>query len=298
MRILFITANRLGDAVISTGLLAALLRRDPQARVTVACGPVAASLFAPCPNVERIIRVGKKKWDLHWFDLWRACVGTRWDLVIDLRGSAISLFLRSKKRKILRGGRRPGARIGHVAALFKLNPPPLPEVWTTPEQDQKAARLLPDGMRWLALAPTANWDGKIWPPENFLALAEKLCAQNLRPVVFYGPGADEHARAELLLKQLPGVLDLGGDRPIGEVAALLRRCALFVGNDSGLMHVSAAAGVPTLGLFGPSRASEYAPSGPCASYIAAPGPEGSAPIAGLGVDPVYEAACSLLSHGR
>lgn len=298
VRILFITANRLGDAVISTGLLSELLRRHPQAEVTVACGPVAASLFEPCQQVVRVIAFTKRRWDLHWYDLWRKCVGTRWDLAVDLRGSGLTFALRSRVRRILRGGRRPGRRLGHVASLFHLHPVPLPVTWSTDAQRRTAQGFLPRSSRWLALAPTANWDGKIWPPERFVRVAQTLEREGLRPVLFYGPGAEERKRAQPVLDALPDAINLGGARPIGEVAALLGQCALFIGNDSGLMHVAAATSIPTLGLFGPSRASEYAPGGLNASFVEAPGIEGVAPIDGLSVDTVLAAARTRLSLPR
>lgn len=73
MRILFITSTRLGDAVISTGLLDHLLRRYPQARFTIVCGPVAAGLFAHMPRRDRTIIMAKRSYDMHWVDLWRQC---------------------------------------------------------------------------------------------------------------------------------------------------------------------------------------------------------------------------------
>lgn len=189
-------------------------------------------------------------------------------------------------------------RVGHHAELFRLSHPLVPKVWTTSAQEAVAARLLPEGSKWLALAPTANWDGKIWPASSFVALGRLLRQQGFVPVLFYGPGEDERSRAFPVLSEIEGAEDVGGDRPIGEVAALLKRCALFVGNDSGLMHLAAAAGVPTLGLFGPSRASEYAPSGPRVAHVVAPGPEGAADIRGLDVATVHKAACDLLMHER
>ena len=59
MKILFITSTRIGDAVLSSGLLADLAVRYPSARITVACGPAAAPLFAAAPRVERIIVMHK-----------------------------------------------------------------------------------------------------------------------------------------------------------------------------------------------------------------------------------------------
>ena len=129
MRILFITATRLGDAVLSTGLLAALVRRYPGARLTIACGPVAAGLFRNVPGLERIIVMDKRRFDLHWLDLWRACAGRKWDMTVDLRGSVISFLLRAGKRHIMRGGRRPGRRTDHLAAVLNLTPPPPATGW-------------------------------------------------------------------------------------------------------------------------------------------------------------------------
>lgn len=293
MRILFITSNRLGDAVISTGVLDALQKRYPAAMFTVVCGPVAAGLFEADPRCERVMTMEKRRHDRHWLDLWRACVRTRWFMVVDLRGSLLGLMLRARRRIIVRGGRRPGRRIVQLGEALGFRRTPMPRVWTSEAQRERAAVLLPQG-RWLALGPTANWDGKIWAPERFVELAQALRAENLRPVLFYGPGEGERALAKPVLKALPEALDLGGNRSLGEVAALLERCALFVGNDSGLMHLAAAAGTPTLGLFGPSRASEYAPAGRLARFVKAPGQDGHAPMTGLGVETVLTAAKEIL----
>ncbi|GAN90064.1 lipopolysaccharide heptosyl transferase/glycosyl transferase [Gluconobacter frateurii M-2] len=294
MKILFITSNRLGDAVISTGVLSALQARYPSALFTVVCGPVAAGLFEPDPRCERVITMEKRRHDRHWLDLWRQCVRTRWFLVVDLRGSLLSLTLRTRRRLIVRGGRRDGRKVEQLGQALGRNQAPKPRVWVSDEQERSARALLPDG-KWLALGPTANWDGKIWPPERFAALAEGMRAQGLRPVLFYGPGEAEKERAKPVLEALPDALDLGGNRELGEVATLLRRCALFVGNDSGLMHLAAAAGTPTLGLFGPSRMSEYAPSGENAFALSAPGTEGEAALTGLSASEVLDVARAILN---
>ncbi|WP_428393074.1 glycosyltransferase family 9 protein [Lichenicoccus sp.] len=296
MRILFITATRLGDAVLSTGLLDHLLRTYPGARVTVACGPVAAGLFDRMPGRERTVIVEKQAYDLHWLALWRRCVGTRWDLAIDLRGSATTWLLTTRKRAVMRGGRRPGHRTSHLAQVLGLDPPPLPVVWTAPEDRARAEMLLPGPAAYIGLGPTANWSGKVWPAANFVALYEGLAAQipGGRPVVFAGSGAAERAMAAGVLAVLPNAIDLCGALSLPEAAACLARCGLFVGNDSGLMHLAAAAGTPTLGLFGPSRADEYAPVGRCTGFVVSPGLPGAAPIARLAVAPALDAALSLL----
>lgn len=272
MRILFVTATRIGDAVISTGLLDHLLRTHPEARFTIACGPAAEGVFARMPRRDATIVMDKRPYGAHWLDLWRRVAFTLWDLVVDLRGSALSFLVPARRRAVMRGGRRPGHRLGHLAGVLGLDPPPLPVAWTAAEDRARAAALLPDGARWIALGPTANWDGKLWPPERFVELYRALAAPGTRPAIFAGPGEKERALAAPVLAALPDAVDLAGALSLPEAAACLARCALFVGNDSGLMHLAAAAGTPTLGLFGPTPAGEYAPSGRRAAAVVAHGP--------------------------
>lgn len=72
-----------------------------------------------------------------------------------------------------------------------------------------------------------------------------------------------------MLDAIPGerLIDLVGQVDLLTAAAVLRRCALFIGNDTGLMHIAAAIGTPTLGLFGPSPIEKYAPWGPCTAVV-------------------------------
>jgi ADP-heptose:LPS heptosyltransferase len=298
MRILFITATRLGDAVLSTGLLDHLLRTYPDARITVACGPVAAGIFDRMPRLERAIVVDKQKFDLHWWHLWRACAGTRWDLAVDLRGSALTLLLRARRRAIMRGGRRPGHRLTHLAGALDLAPPPNPVAWIGPADHDAAVALLPPATMLIGLGPTANWSGKIWPPDRFVALFHALAAQHqgARAVVFGGPGATERAAAAPVLAALPDAIDLVGGLTLPQAAACLARCALFVGNDSGLMHLAASAGTPTLGLFGPTPADEYAPAGRLTAAVLADGRPGDAPMTDLPVAAALRAALDLLAR--
>ena len=295
MRILFITSSRIGDAVISSGILEQLRLKNPQARITVACGAVAAGVFARLPGLERLIVFEKERFDAHWLKLWTRLVPHIWSRVVDVRGSGISFFLAVRRRTILRGGRRPGRRYEQLGAAMGFLPPPLPVTWTAPADDERATLLLGD-KPVIALGPTANWDGKIWPPERFVAVFHALAARlpGARAAVFAGPGPEERALAAPVLAALPGALDFVGNLTLPEVAACLRRCKIFVGNDSGLMHIAAASGVPTLGLFGRSRADEYAPAGLHTAVAIAPGPPGEAPMEGLEVKTVIQAAQALL----
>lgn len=299
MRILFVTATRIGDAVLSTGLLDHLLRTYPEARITVACGPAAEGVFARMPRRETTIVVEKRRFSLHWLALWSQVALHRWDLVVDLRGSALSWLVLARSRAVMRGGRRPGHRLLHLGQVLRLAPAPRPVAWFDATDLALAEAMLPGEGPFIALGPSANWSGKVWPPERFVALFRALTAPDgplpgARPVVLAGPGETEAGMAAPVLQALPEAVDLVGRLSLPQAAAALSRCALFVGNDSGLMHLSAAAGAPTLGLFGPTQASEYAPVGRRARVVMAQGQPGHAPMAALSVEAALEGAIALL----
>src|SRR5690606_9242043 len=105
-------------------------------------------------------------------------------------------------------------------------------------------------------------DLKVWPGERFAELARRLTAADgilpdARIVVFGGPG--EELLAKPALDGLPPerTLNLVGRLDLLTIAAAMQRSSLYIGNDSGLMHLAAASRVPTLGLFGPSRDQIY-----------------------------------------
>jgi heptosyltransferase-3 len=292
MRILFVTANRLGDAVLSTGLLDHLIRTYPAARFTVACGPVAMGVFQRMPNLDRIIVVEKQELGRHWLKLWSRTTTRWWDLVVDIRGSALSWLIPARRRAVMRPG--SGPKTVQLARVLRLSPPPLPVVWFAAEDAARAAGLLPSGRPVVVLAPTANWAPKVWPAERFASLYQRLAAAHILgavPAIIAGPGETEAAMATKLLAALPGAIDLVGRLSLAEIAAFLSRAALFVGNDSGLMHLAAATGVPTLGLFGPTPSVEYAPSGPRSAALAARDGD----MASISVDAAAKAAARLLT---
>jgi ADP-heptose:LPS heptosyltransferase len=266
MDILFVTATRIGDAMLSTGLLSFLLERHPGARLTVAAGPAAAPLFEAVPGLERLAVLEKRRWSMHWLPFYAAVVRRRWDLVVDLRGSALAWLLRVGERKVMAKGDASEHRVRQLGRLFGLDPPPSPRLWTAPHHEKAANVLVPSGAPVLAIGPAANWRGKQWRSERFAELGLRLTAPDgvlagARIAVL--AARYERAQAEPVLAAIPPVrrIDLVGRIDLLTAAAVLRRCALFVGNDTGLMHIAAATGIPTIGLFGPSPVSQYAPWG-------------------------------------
>jgi ADP-heptose:LPS heptosyltransferase len=291
MKILFVTSNRLGDAVLSTGLLDHLIRTHPDARITVVCGPVAEGVFERMPNRDRTIVLRKRSGSRHWLPLWAATLPHLWDLVVDIRGSALSWLVPTRRRAVFR--RTGGAKIAELGAILNLSPPPSPVIWTSLADRLCIGGLLAD-RPVIVLAPTANWLPKVWPAERFAAffhrMAGRMGAPGVLPVVLGGPGEAERTMAAPLLAALPDAIDLVGRLSLPEVAACLERAALFIGNDSGLMHLAAAAGAPTVGLFGPTDAATYRPTGRRAVAVV------GETMHAISVDQAVAAARSLLDQ--
>jgi len=273
VRILFVTATRVGDAILSTGLLDHLIRQHPQARITIACGPAAASLFHAVPGLENLVVLDKMVLSLHWLGLWAACIGRRWDILVDLRNAPVTYLLFAGRRFGMGRSRADEHRLVQLARVLGLEAdPPSPHVWTGPEARERAARLIPDGPPVLAVGPTANWSGKTWRAERFVELVERLSGPGgILPgarVAVFGRD-DERPQALPVIEAIPEHrrIDLVLGLDLVTVHACLARTAFYVGNDSGLMHLAAAAGVPTLGLFGPSQEVHYAPWGPRSAAV-------------------------------
>jgi heptosyltransferase III len=317
MRILFISASRLGDAILSTGLLHHLVERFPEARFTVACGPVAASLFEGVPRLERIIKMRKGPLLGHWRSLLGATITKSWYMVVDVRGSATAYVLPTLRRRVYRRRDRDGHRVEDMRHTLGLPGPASPKIWLGPSHLDFADNELGSGDAGsspvLALGPTANWDAKIWPIDRFTALAREMISPNgalagARVAVVGGPG--EYEMAAPLIASIPkaNLVNLMG-APVLDTAAVLARASLYIGNDSGLMHLAAASGAPTLGLFGPTRDENYAPWGEHCDVVRTelsydelrsdpnyrPRPDADL-MDGLQVATVVDAAASLLSR--
>lgn len=270
MKILFITSNRIGDAVLSTGILDHLIRTHPGSEITVACGPLAVGFFTATPGVRKLIPLVKKSRSLHWLDLWKECVSTKWDIVVDLRNSAVSRLIFSKKKFIWNGGDPEKHKVEQLGDLLKLDTPPAPTLWFDNETLKQAAQLVSDGAPVLAIAPSANWPGKTWPAENFIELNKRLLDgpfSGWRVVVIAAPGEERQALPVLAALPPDKRIDMIAKASPALAAAAIGRCSFFIGNDSGLMHCAAATKIPTLGLFGPSWPHLYRPWGKHCAFV-------------------------------
>lgn len=276
MNLLFVTATRIGDAVLSTGLLAHLLDRYPGCRVTVACGAPARSLFAAVPGLERVIVLNKRRFAGHWFAMWSELVTTRWEMAVDLRGSLQTNFLWRKAALVDRGAHPDSHRVEELGRLAGIAPP-APILWLTDAHRAAAARRVPDDRPVLAIGPAANWPAKTWPIDRYAALLRRLTSPDAplagaRVLVAAAPNERDQIAPLLQAIAPDDLIDLTQGEDLLAVAACLARARLYVGNDSGLMHLAAAAGAPTLGLFGPSDDRRYRPWGAHAEFLRTPEP--------------------------
>ncbi len=265
--ILFITSTRIGDAVLSSGLIRRLADELPDARFTIVAGPLAAPLFENTPNLDALIVTEKRPLGMHWYRLWRQVRQTSWGLVVDLRGSIISNILRRKKRAVHRRNAHDVHKVLEAAHLLGLDDnPPAPFLYVDDARRRRAQDITAGDGPILALGPASNWVGKVWPIERFAQTAIRLLGEDGplaggRLMILGGP--DDVRTVEELKRSLTKgrVIDLTGQVDLLTAYACLSHARLYIGNDSGLMHLAAAAGTPTLALFGPSDERLYGPWG-------------------------------------
>jgi ADP-heptose:LPS heptosyltransferase len=315
VNILFITSTRIGDVVLSTGLLDHLIKAYPGAKITVACGPAAAPLLADCPHLARVHVMAKRRYTGHWWDLWHATRGTRWDLIVDLRSSLISWFLRAGRRRVYRSwlADRKSRKVEDLGRVLDLTPPPSPRLWISDETRARALSHLPKKAKVLVLGPASIVAAKQWPAERFAELARRLTVigaplEAASVVVLGGSGERETAQRALASVDTARAINLAGELSLLEAASIMEASDLYIGNDSGPMHMAAAVGAPTLGLFGPSQYFAYGPWGPRTAKIRAKTLDGLAKqphyrqrlthdyMMDLTVDEVEQAARKLLSR--
>lgn len=287
--VLVIKLRYIGDVLLATPVLRALKERFPQARLSVAVNKGTEDILKWNPDVDARLVVekgGVRQEGRFLRDLRRR----RFDCVIDLtdgdRAAILAGFSGAPCRIGFNEEHRwrgllfstaitalagPMHRVEHDLQALRplgIEPKAHPLVLrTAPEDDAAAAALLraaglsDEAEPLVMLQPGARYWFKAWPAECFALLADRL-AQSLNCRVLIGGNRQEEALARhiaALARSRPTVL--AGRMTLLQHAAALKRCALFVGNDNGPMHMAAALGIPVVALFGPSDPAEWGPRG-------------------------------------
>ncbi len=300
-KILVLRYRFIGDTILTVPFLRNLRRAEPYAFIAWVVAPGSAEVISGIPYVDELIY-----WDpvtIHadsrgahrtWIDKWgfiRELRARRFDKVYVLKrsfSSAIMALLSGAPKRIgfategrglLLSKRVPYRQDRHEVENFlavlradgvEISDDYL-ECWTTAGEDAAAESLLADaGMagakKLAAIHPFAANPLRGWPLEDFAALAVRLREQGIATLVLGAPGdRGMFDEARPLFGQ--DAIDLVGKCSIRLTMALLRRCALFIGNDSGLMHIAAAAGTPLVALFGPQSPVKFGPWSERASVI-------------------------------
>jgi len=272
-RILLVTLSNVGDAVLTTPVMEALHDKYPLALLDIVTDARAAPLFVHCPYRRDIILKDKRAGWRGLPPLLKRLRTSRYDLAVDLRTDGLLWLLRARRR-LGRGIFRP--RVGHAVERHfavirereRLADMPAPCVWTSAAETAFARQVLTGlpGRRWLAIGPGARGSGKHWPGEYFGTLASRL-RERFDAIILLGSDSDAAICARIAAASPLPCLNLAGKTDLLQAAAVLQQALLFVGNDSGLGHLAAAAGTPTVTAFGPGDPHRYHPWHPQARWV-------------------------------
>ncbi len=273
-RVLVIQSSFLGDSMLTVPLLRRLREHLPGARLTVLTLPTMSEIFKGA-WVDEVLLDDKRGADGGVTGPWRLAARLRekdFDLAVIPHRSFRSALV-AKLAGIPR-------RVGFAASAGRfLLTDVVPFTWLMHDLERNLALLLPlggtaapapaesryldaaplppalegllaaagKGARLAGVHPGAAWATKRWLPERYAALCRALREDGLVPVLVGGPGDAALARG---IAAESGALDLTGKTDLAGLKSLMGRLSLFVTNDSGPMHLAAAAGVPVVAVFG------------------------------------------------
>lgn len=269
---LFITLSNIGDAILSTPALRALHHAHPTATVDIVGDARSAQVFQHCPFRGEFFLRRKNEGLSGWLALVNRLRKRRYDLVVDLRTDGLAWLLRARQRMTKRGIRPAGPHAvqQHLAVVASLSDKGPAEtcIWLEDDLCSRAKHRLGDlrGRRILAMGPGARWAPKIWPADRYAEIAGRI-SDRFDACVLLGDARDRTLCDTIETRTEMTCMNLCGNTGLLEAAALLEQCDAFIGNDSGLGHLAAATGTPTLTVFGPGQPERYHPWGPLARWV-------------------------------
>ena len=307
MKILLVRLRLLGDVVFTTPLLRALRRQYPDAHLTYVVEPAAEPVVRANPHLDRVIVAPRRRGLARLRDdvaVARTLRQERFDVAIDLHGGPRGAWLTwasGAPRRIgyTTAGRswmytdavpRPAdlsARHSVLKQWDLLGPlgigacDPVRDAVEMPEDAGAAARVgellrkagVGDGDPIVLLHVSAGNPFRRWPLESFAALVSQLAAQGPERRFFVltsGPSdADAAQRLAAHVRALSPARFIAGSFDIPELRALAALATVYIGGDSGPMHIAATTGTPIVGLFGPTLAERSLPWRSPASFAEA-----------------------------
>jgi heptosyltransferase-2 len=294
MKILIRATNWVGDAIMALPALRAVRTRFRDAEITILARPYVAAIYKNqevCDNTTFVENnrdiVGElraQKFDVAlllqnafeaaWI-AWRAGIPERIGYARDGRS-----VLLTKAVAVPKSGEIPVheqyyylellRRSGWLDSLpeesfIKLNVPA--ENRQRAEEFLLSAGAKPGSIRIAIGAGASYGSAKCWPPDRFAELANRLQSQTQVDVILFGTSAEAAVSSAIAAGVNRPPIDLTGKTSINDLPALLSQCQLFIGNDSGAMHVAAAVGLPVVAVFGPTDPFGTAPVTPHCSIV-------------------------------
>jgi lipopolysaccharide heptosyltransferase I len=290
-RILIVRLSAIGDVIHAIPVLCALREGLPQAFLAWVVEGTMGDVLEGHPALDELVRVPRRWWKSPRV-VWRMrqrLRSLRFDIAIDLQcltKSAVTAWLSGAPRRIGKAG-ADGRELSrwfnnelvetggaHVLEHYLTMLRPLgiesPSVqFDLPERAvdaESAGRFIRKnglvGRRFAVLNPGAGWPSKIWPAERYGALARRLHdAHGIESIAAWGLKT-ELPMAETIVGMSGGHAHLAPPTTMMQLAAICRRAAIFVGSDTGPMHLAVAVGTPTISMHGPSRADWCGAYGP------------------------------------
>jgi heptosyltransferase III len=269
--ILFITLSNIGDVIMTTPTLMALHQAYPGANIDIVADARSSILFEHCPFKGQLFLKDKKKGWRGTLALIKQLRKKRYDLAVDLRSDGLLYLLKAKvkRHKLSNEASMHMHSVEKHFAALQTFPVALNQVaskvWVS-EKELLGVKPIQETLasygksRVLALGLGANFDGKIWPVNQFAALAN-LLVDVFDVVLLLGNQQDAMLSQQFVPQcQLP-VVDCCGQLDLLHTTALLGTANYFVGNDSGLGHIASAMGVPSFTVFGVGQPHRYRPWG-------------------------------------
>ncbi len=287
-RILVVTVNWLGDALMTTPVFRAIKDKIPSAYLGVMAPARVAGVFQDNPYIDEVIIFDESKGQkslISKIKFIKSLKERKFDtaflihhsftkaLVCRLAGIKERIgYWRIKNFLVLTEMIRPEPRLhrqDYYLSLFEAKgintAKEIPDFFI-PDSAQTSiiSRLAPLRQKHkfiVAINPAANWEPKRWPAENFSRLADFLVERYNTGVIFIGTAKEKKVVQEVMSKMKFKAYDFSGTTDLKELGALIANSRIFISNDSGPAHLAAGLGVPTLVLFGPTAKEITAPRG-------------------------------------
>jgi len=328
--------NWIGDVVMTLPAIAAIRKTFPRAHLSILVNPWVADVLRFCPDVDEILLYEKP--GIHagvkgMIRLAGELRARRFDAAILLQNAIEAAILTLMAGIPVRAGYDSDARgvllthavrrtravrqvhqVDYYRAMVRALGCELADIGVMlrpgKEDQELAERLMSDftlgkGSVLVGMAPGAAYGpAKQWLPERFAAVADRLASEFNARILLFGSAGDRRSIQEIQGYSNVPFLDLAGKTSLREAMVMISRCCLFISNDSGLMHVAGALGVPTVAIFGSTNPTTTSPSGkrtlvirgqaPCSPCLKKTCPTDFMCMKSIRVDAVYDAAQALI----